>query len=121
MFFFFFSSRRRHTRCSRDWSSDVCSSDLGLRVIDVRRDDGAAARHFLADKLRRDGFWDRSSEILARMLTRNQVGQSVAALILLQAEAHVRELWIVQALMAVSRGGARKLFGVVSLLDPFGA
>src|SRR2546429_6535676 len=27
-FFFFFSSRRRHTRCSRDWSSDVCSSDL---------------------------------------------------------------------------------------------
>src|SRR5438128_7870809 len=26
---FFFSSRRRHTRCYRDWSSDVCSSDLG--------------------------------------------------------------------------------------------
>src|SRR5690606_39497425 len=25
----FFSSRRRHTRFSRDWSSDVCSSDLG--------------------------------------------------------------------------------------------
>src|SRR5438128_9441128 len=28
VFFFFFSSRRRHTRCYRDWSSDVCSSDL---------------------------------------------------------------------------------------------
>src|SRR2546422_3545038 len=28
---FFFSSRRRHTRCSRDWSSDVCSSDLVKR------------------------------------------------------------------------------------------
>src|SRR5216684_3917076 len=27
---FFFSSRRRHTRCSRDWSSDVCSSDLDV-------------------------------------------------------------------------------------------
>src|SRR6266542_4227056 len=26
--FFFFSSRRLHTRCYRDWSSDVCSSDL---------------------------------------------------------------------------------------------
>src|SRR6266704_5702894 len=26
--FFFFSSRRRHTRSKRDWSSDVCSSDL---------------------------------------------------------------------------------------------
>src|SRR2546422_1409659 len=33
-FFFFFSSRRRHTRCSRDWSSDVCSSDL--RHLDHR-------------------------------------------------------------------------------------
>src|SRR5690606_40400441 len=29
--FFFFSSRRRHTRFSRDWSSDVCSSDLVQR------------------------------------------------------------------------------------------
>src|SRR6266498_5572298 len=29
-FFFFFSSRRRHTRCGRDWSSDVCSSDLEI-------------------------------------------------------------------------------------------
>src|SRR6266498_3893082 len=28
LIFFFFSSRRRHTRCGRDWSSDVCSSDL---------------------------------------------------------------------------------------------
>src|SRR5437868_15246584 len=27
-YFFFFSSRRRHTRSKRDWSSDVCSSDL---------------------------------------------------------------------------------------------
>src|SRR5699024_11447231 len=28
MTFFFFSSRRRHTRSKRDWSSDLCSSDL---------------------------------------------------------------------------------------------
>src|SRR5690606_13238361 len=32
VFFFFFSSRRRHTRFSRDWSSDVCSSDLSYLV-----------------------------------------------------------------------------------------
>src|SRR5712675_1978362 len=38
---FFFSSRRRHTRCSRDWSSDVCSSDLGV----------AAARQLLAAQI----------------------------------------------------------------------
>src|SRR3712207_8505787 len=30
----FFSSRRRHTRYWRDWSSDVCSSDLGVLVAD---------------------------------------------------------------------------------------
>src|SRR5207249_8937351 len=33
VFFFFFSSRRRHTRSKRDWSSDVCSSDLLPRRI----------------------------------------------------------------------------------------
>src|SRR2546421_8426818 len=31
--FFFFSSRRRHTRSDRDWSSDVCSSDLDGRPV----------------------------------------------------------------------------------------
>src|SRR5262245_66404559 len=47
-FFFFFSSRRRHTRCLSDWSSDVCSSDL----VDERKREmydahfGAADEHF---------------------------------------------------------------------------
>src|SRR3712207_6913481 len=43
-FFFFFSSRRRHTRYWRDWSSDVCSPDLGaeapLRVPAHEQGDG---------------------------------------------------------------------------------
>src|SRR5699024_11683037 len=30
IYYFFFSSRRRHTRSKRDWSSDVCSSDLAV-------------------------------------------------------------------------------------------
>src|SRR5256884_2302141 len=41
----FFSSRRRHTRCSRDWSSDVCSSDL-------HRADELALRWFRSAGLR---------------------------------------------------------------------
>src|SRR5436309_2518902 len=41
---FFFSSRRRHTRFSRDWSSDVCSSDLAVR----RRLEGDRAQISLA-------------------------------------------------------------------------
>src|SRR5437660_7477433 len=36
-FFFFFSSRRRHTRWPRDWSSDMCSSDL-KRIITERNE-----------------------------------------------------------------------------------
>src|SRR3989440_3932337 len=35
--YFFFSSRRRHTRSDRDWSSDVCSSDLPLARDRLRR------------------------------------------------------------------------------------
>src|SRR5699024_11463990 len=33
IFIFFFSSRRRHTRSKRDWSSDVCSSDLNVLYL----------------------------------------------------------------------------------------
>src|SRR5438105_12658825 len=33
--FFFFSSRRRHTRSTRDWSSDVCSSDLRQEALNL--------------------------------------------------------------------------------------
>src|SRR2546426_10342904 len=40
--FFFFSSRRRHTRLQGDWSSDVCSSDLGVVLVGDR---GAEERH----------------------------------------------------------------------------
>src|SRR5699024_545694 len=49
-FFFFFSSRRRHTRSKRDWSSDVCSSDLCAaaegpdpRVVAVQHGDYSVA------------------------------------------------------------------------------
>src|SRR6478672_12488799 len=58
MFCFFFSSRRRHTRSDRDWSSDVCSSDL-------RRDRPRAGRAGALDRRRRDrpgrGARDRKS------------------------------------------------------------
>src|SRR5437016_13382222 len=41
--FFFFSSRRRHTRLVSDWSSDVCSSDLGRKVAAADREDKSKA------------------------------------------------------------------------------
>src|SRR5207245_6040521 len=36
IYVFFFSSRRRHTRCYRYWSSDVCSSDLHLDSLNLK-------------------------------------------------------------------------------------
>src|SRR5690606_39730667 len=55
---FFFSSRRRHTRFSRDWSSDVCSSDLLLgelavrvHVVDADAEHLGAGRPHLVDRV----------------------------------------------------------------------
>src|SRR3989449_2064772 len=61
--FFFFSGRRRHTRCSRDWSSDVCSSDPprqgGFRPIEgafpshdeIRLGEGGVKAHAIESPL----------------------------------------------------------------------
>src|SRR5882724_10690648 len=59
-FFFFFSSRRRHTRCLSDWSSDVCSSDLfdlGVTHFDLANNYGpppGAAESALGEALKAD-------------------------------------------------------------------
>src|SRR5438445_13578106 len=50
LFFFFFSSRRRHTRYWRDWSSDVCSSDLSIPTIARRPDQAMVGMEMMAAK-----------------------------------------------------------------------
>src|SRR5476651_2198833 len=71
-FCFFFSSRRRHTRYWRDWSSDVCSSDLA--VLDVPRP--------LGERLQQQELGDREMHFLALP------GALVAARIEHQLAAH---------------------------------
>src|SRR5688572_31349489 len=44
MYYFFFSSRRRHTRFDCDWSSDVCSSDLGGGAPECRLNPESTSR-----------------------------------------------------------------------------
>ena len=63
---FFFSSRRRHTICYRDWSSDVCSSDLRSRGRRGPRRCSRPSPRYRLDLSSRDrpnggGRWDRSS------------------------------------------------------------
>src|SRR5690606_39715259 len=65
--FFFFSSRRRHTRFSRDWSSDVCSSDLMYEcVADVFRLFDAIFRIGTNDVIEIEYFNDLSKEEIAQ-------------------------------------------------------
>src|SRR5699024_11675008 len=49
-----FPSRRRHTRSKRDWSSDVCSSDLGFKFN---------------EKLMRTGFWGLNAGLVLMIVT----------------------------------------------------
>src|SRR2546422_7008346 len=78
---FFFSSRRRHTRCSRDWSSDVCSSDLYLQDTTsfVGIDRGIVDQHVRTPKtclqrllqlLHAHGICDRSEEHTSELQSR---------------------------------------------------
>src|SRR5690606_25189882 len=68
-FDFFFSSRRRHTRFSRDWSSDVCSSDLtadGVSDPDRRDDLEARALYELIEDRVAPLFYDADGEGLPK-------------------------------------------------------
>src|SRR5699024_12111836 len=47
----FFSSRRRHTRSKRDWSSDVCSSDLTREIENILSDLNAKKVYLLCDPI----------------------------------------------------------------------
>src|SRR5215813_5539721 len=62
---FFFSSRRRHTRCGRDWSSDVCSSDL--TAVQLARESGQVGTERLA-----------THNLAEYLLWRGQLGEAVA-------------------------------------------
>src|SRR5207249_9157904 len=65
MLFFFFSSRRRHTRSKRDWSSDVCSSDLPPHCAPARpgRDAGRGRGRHRAGAFR--GRWVMATAVAA--------------------------------------------------------
>src|SRR6266498_1755187 len=60
--FFFFSSRRRHTSCGRDWSSDVCSSDLGAAQLADGTAQAAAGGQLLKSTV--DSAADRIEPVL---------------------------------------------------------
>src|SRR3989442_13504752 len=82
MLFFFFSSRRRHTRCGRDWSSDVCSSDLSDEQLPelahlIRREDIPRLPH----RLPRPLTAEQDQLLQKEFLRRNDLGGNAFLLI----------------------------------------
>src|SRR6267378_1676856 len=85
-FFFFFSSRRRHTRSLRDWSSDVCSSDLiGPAPLGFGRLPGVRQRISVAEDddegraLARAALLRKSEQFLVHRLVLDRVYQKIRA------------------------------------------
>src|SRR2546422_2478784 len=105
---FFFSSRRRHTRCSRDWSSDVCSSDLtfAAEVTRVAREVGTEGKLGVQAKVEGvSGVWkgltDNVNQLAGTLTTQlraiSEVSQAVTQgdltrSIAVEAEGEVAEL-----------------------------
>src|SRR5256885_10998438 len=93
---FFFSSRRRHTRLQGDWSSDVCSSDLGHRPAHVQkaRRSGPLKRAFEAGS--RGSAWSGFPRSVQRAAARACSSQPSKvfwwALIQPRSEEHTSEL-----------------------------
>src|SRR5947209_17458181 len=100
---FFFSSRRRHTRYWRDWSSDVCSSDLhrlavgkmGLLVPDHELQRGGigrilAGRHKIGRASCREKVWHR----VVGVFTDNVTTEDVVELV---SDIYSRQTWTTNA------------------------
>src|SRR5699024_1726510 len=78
LFLFFFSSRRRHTRSKRDWSSDVCSSDLELEQLRVGLTHPAFAK---ASPSQRDAFIERAQRAARPPMNEAQVRAEIDQLL----------------------------------------
>src|SRR3712207_5567058 len=82
--FFFFSSRRRHTRYWRDWSSDVCSSDLGAGfggLFAARALVNAPVDVVLLDRNNYHAFWPLMYQVATAGLEPQDIVQPVRALL----------------------------------------
>src|SRR5437763_16545583 len=76
VFLFFFSSRRRHTRYIGDWSSDVCSSDLGSGQLQLRVGAPVRRHNERASRGRRRSTRDRRRLLLQHAATSSEIGRA---------------------------------------------
>src|SRR5690606_39129225 len=98
--YFFFSSRRRHTRFSRDWSSDVCSSDLGFAVVEG---------HVLRQQAEMVAAGQQAFELLPGLVDAADGGQCVDVPEAADGEAGLRLAEVVGGDVAEQRGAAAQV------------
>src|SRR5205814_5265007 len=86
------SSRRRHTRCLSDWSSDVCSSDLPFRVGRLRFEainaEGPQRKRRIGEEttLRRRTIGDGGPGTVGGLADRQEFNQPISSLVGLRSE-----------------------------------
>src|SRR5690606_1624071 len=126
---FFFSSRRRHTRFSRDWSSDVCSSDLLQGAISYEAGRPREAEKWLNSYIqvetgRRqasgDAFDPTSALADAQMLLARiaeDEGRYDAAYALLGKVTAPEAFYLAQLRQAIVRGKQNRIDEAMKLLD----
>src|SRR5690349_5432303 len=110
---FFFSSRRRHTRSLRDWSSDVCSSDL-LADADGRDLDSLVGAADVASKL---GEREQALAILSAVLGRATAAWRGTAAIRSARSVDAVAKWAIDALVDLYRTGGRARAAVDTLIE----
>src|SRR5205814_8032594 len=119
--FFFFSCRRRHTRCLSDWSSDVCSSDLGcpteigesLYLTNGTTCSWTAFRRLSGSLAELPPTWDRLPQTSGRRISTpraSSIGTAAACQPTIP-ERHARRL--------ASRQGATRTLAIASPDSPF--
>src|SRR5690625_6872078 len=76
MYYFFFSSRRRHTRWPRDWSSDVCSSDLSPAHQELLRQRMETHIKTVAEHFKKYGEYGEDNPIVAFDVVNEAIAES---------------------------------------------
>src|SRR3989442_2303251 len=104
---FFFSSRRRHTRCGRDWSSDVCSSDLNWTRTDPGGGVGSAGL-----RRRLHGYDREIRAALGRTWTVRYTGSRSGCMTVELSTLHARPALLERAIVALLALLVLFLFGL---------
>src|SRR4051794_6319245 len=98
--FFFFSSRRRHTRWTGDWSSDVCSSDLMLIGVAINYVVPNRAFIYITSTATAGAMWTWGVIVISHLVYRRRVAEGAVAASPFRMPGSPITNWVVVAFLA---------------------